>query len=431
MRTRACFSFSLLVLLVLQSISGSAYTPARSGQGIRLRWASGAVIQYVFNENFAPNNDNTLVRAAVGDALRTLEAALPLVGGSPEVRFEDAGTTALNKTGLDCVNLVSFTAPDPGDQLDDFTLAQARNFFFLQDGQAQCGSQVIQVTAGQIVDSDMLFNTSKALTTSLVQQDVFDIQGLTLHEGGHWLALDHTGIGAAVMSPFGEGGEAPVRRLHSDDVAGLTDVYGPSEGSISGRITVAGSNVKSAHVVATNTTTGVTTASATSDQDGSYRIVGLPAGSYQVLAEPLDGPVMLLNLSGFFQDGNAVFETSFLTNPVTVASSEVSGVDIEVAMPTTIANLTRVGLLSGNTFFLGAVPISVPRGTDSSIVLDGDNLTGLASFSSPAWFGKAWGCSPMAPEPLVSLPTPAWPPTPLWVLPTSISAAPRLPAGWC
>ena len=212
----------------------------------------------------------------------------------------------------------------------------------------------------------------------------FDIQALALHEAGHWLGLNHTGIGAAVMSPASEGGEAPVRRLHSDDVAGLAATYGSAGGAISGRITTTGDvAVKAAHVVATNATTGLTTASAASDQDGNYRIVGLPASSYRVFAEPLDGPVSLSDLSGFFQDGNAQFETTFLTNPVNVNTAEVSGVDIQVATPMAQANLTRIGLLMGNSFFLGGLPISVPRDTAASVVLDGDNLTGQASFSSP------------------------------------------------
>ena len=47
MRTRACFAFSLLVLLVLQSIPGGAYTPSTTDQGILLRWANGTVIHFV------------------------------------------------------------------------------------------------------------------------------------------------------------------------------------------------------------------------------------------------------------------------------------------------------------------------------------------------------------------------------------------------
>ena len=380
MRASACFAFSLLVLVALRSVPGSAYTPSATSGGILLHWADGTVIRYTFNENFAPNNDDALVRGAVGDALRTLEASVP---GSSGVRFEDAGTTSLNKSGFDCINLITFTASDPEDQLPPGVLAQARTTAITGAGTFDvCGEQ-LTVSAGQIVDADMLYNTTKALSTSLVQEDVFDIQGLALHEGGHWLGLNHTGIVAAVMSPFGEGGEAPVRLLHSDDTAGLTAIYGSSGGAISGRITLAGGgNVKAAHVVATNSTTGVTTASATSDQDG-YRISGLPAGSYKVFVEPYDDPVTLSDLPGFFQDGNAQFETTFLTNPVAVGTSVVSGVDIEVATPTAPANLTRIGLLMGNSFFLGGAPVSVRRGADSSIVLDGDDLSGQASFSSP------------------------------------------------
>ena len=159
MRTRACFAFSLLVLLGLRSIPGSAYTPSTTDQGIPLRWTSGAVIQYKFNQNFAPNNDNTLVRAAVGDALRSLEAALPLNGGNPAVRFEDAGTTSLNKSGLDSTNLITFTATGPEDVLPEGVLAQARTFFNPQNG--------------EIVEVDMLFNTTETFSTSVLQEDVF------------------------------------------------------------------------------------------------------------------------------------------------------------------------------------------------------------------------------------------------------------------
>ena len=40
MRARACFAFSLLVLVALRSIPGSAYTQSTTSEGFRLRWDS-------------------------------------------------------------------------------------------------------------------------------------------------------------------------------------------------------------------------------------------------------------------------------------------------------------------------------------------------------------------------------------------------------
>ena len=384
MRAHAGFAFSLLVFMALLPVPGSAYTPATSAEGVQLRWASGAVIQYVINENFAPNNDNELVRAAIGDALRTLEAALPVQGGSPAVRFEDAGTTSLNKTGVDCVNLITFTATDPDDQLPDGVLAEARQFASTQTGRFEVCGEVQEITAGQILEVDMLFNTSKKFSTAVLGTEIFDIQSLALHEGEHWLGLHHTGIVGAAMSPFGEGG-ALVRRLHTDDAAGLLAIYGTPGAAIAGLITAAdGSPIKGAHVVATGATTGVTTASAVSDENGNYRVGGLPSGSYSVFAEPLDGPVGLGDLPSIFKDGNDDFVTTFLTNPVNVTSGEVSGVNIQAATPAAMnleVLLLEPEIEPGSEFSVGFR--SIRRGTDSAIGMRGTNLAGDLRFSSP------------------------------------------------
>lgn len=45
---------------------------------------------------------------------------------------------------------------------------------------------------------------------------------VALHEAGHALGLDHSDVAGAVMQPFYEG---PVTGLHSDDIAGIQDLY--------------------------------------------------------------------------------------------------------------------------------------------------------------------------------------------------------------
>ena len=55
-----------------------------------------------------------------------------------------------------------------------------------------------------------------------IPSDSYDTQTVWLHEFGHALGLDHSGVDGAVMEPYYEG----VRRaLHSDDIAGIKSLY--------------------------------------------------------------------------------------------------------------------------------------------------------------------------------------------------------------
>jgi len=379
MRAASSVALALVLVLALETVPCGAYTQSTTSNGLGRRWPAGTVIRFTFNQSFAPNNNNDLTRAAISDALRTLELAMPATGG---VRFQDAGATSLNQSGCDLVNLVTFTAPGADDQLPDGVIAEARSFFFQQAGLGECGGQTFEVTPGQIVDVDMLFNTRERFSTVVVEQNAFDIQSIALHEGGHWLGVNHTGILGAVMSPFGDAGTFAVRRLHPDDLAGLRFIHGSVGGAISGRVTAGGAAVLGAHVVASNAATGVATISAVSDQSGNYRITGLPPGSYRLLAEPLDKPVELSNLPSGFASGNASFVTLSLENAVSVGTGEISGVNIQVATPAAM-NLERTGILVGSSALVGGTPKAIRRGADVSIVLGGSNLSGTVRFSSP------------------------------------------------
>lgn len=53
----------------------------------------------------------------------------------------------------------------------------------------------------------------------------YDVQTVWLHEFGHAVGLGHSSVDGAVMEPFYEG---PRRALSSDDIAGITLLYGPA-----------------------------------------------------------------------------------------------------------------------------------------------------------------------------------------------------------
>ena len=49
---------------------------------------------------------------------------------------------------------------------------------------------------------------------------------IALHEIGHALGMDHSGVNAAVMHAITKKGENAVRKLHSDDIVGIRELYG-------------------------------------------------------------------------------------------------------------------------------------------------------------------------------------------------------------
>ena len=135
-------------------------------------------------------------------------------------------------------------------------------------------SFLVDVTNGQIVESDIFFNSSFPWSTAANgETGRFDVESIALHEVGHLYGLGHSALGETEIRPTGRrvlGAEAvmfPVaftagstadRRLRPDDLAGITDIYPRNTppatrlGSVTGTVTKNGAGVLGAHVVAFN-----------------------------------------------------------------------------------------------------------------------------------------------------------------------------------
>jgi hypothetical protein len=169
---------------------------------------------------------------------------------------------------------------------------------------------VIDVFTGEIIESDVFFNSSFLWSTSAAgDPSRFDLESVAVHEIGHFLGLGHSALGetevnptgdrrvlasGAVMFPISFGrGVTRDRELQPDDIAGVSDLYPDGDferdtGVVRGRVTRNGAGVLGAHVVAFNPETRHLIAAFTLNRNGDFEIAGLAPGPHIIRVEPLD-----------------------------------------------------------------------------------------------------------------------------------------------
>jgi hypothetical protein len=208
-------------------------------------------------------------------------------------------------------------------------------------GEQLSASALPSTFVGQILDADVLLRpadaTTKFATPAVLSANpnAYDLESILTHELGHTFGFSHSAVWRAMMFPFAPppgqftgvrpGTQSPDAPLSDDDRTGLRVLYpDPSDtihvGTIRGHVLPANplvlpvsppgvTGIFPAQVVAVDNATGAVAATmiagwSCSDPgpaqfDGSFAFERLPVGaaqSYQIYAEPLDGPVTLGNV---------------------------------------------------------------------------------------------------------------------------------------
>jgi len=354
-----------LLALTLLSVALPAYPAARltyqlNGVAVPVSWQSSAFpLRYAIDRrvvNARPGMEDVIARAfgewtAVGDA---------------SLKFASAGVVDGATPGKDGQN--SITLADDLFQNQHY-YAITTNWY---DESGHMTEADIQIDAGTLNGS-------------------CDLQQLVAHEVGHMLGLDHSGVLSSVMYPYV--GKVGMPSLDSDESIAIAGIYPHPNGSdsgatLEGRVLGDGNPIFAAQVVALSAK-GEPVATALTDQQGNFTIDGVPAGTYRLYAEPLDGPVEVSNLSGVWRNAKVTsFPTQFAGGgALAVESGKVYGNLIVNASGVVQLNPKWIGASAPDAagVSLMAAPVIVHAGDTIALAVGGDGFTsGMTTFEVPS-----------------------------------------------
>lgn len=337
--------------LAVPSFAGVRLTYPVAGAPMQVAWPQNTAIRYEVDRTVADRYGTTIDKAfaawtAVTDA---------------NVRFESAGVADV-KWGEDGIN--SVTALDSLFKDQGF-LALTTNWYDTKGMMTEADIQV---------DSSLVGSAYPALPT-------------IEHEIGHLLGLDHSAVLSSIMYPYVAKDMTP--NLDSDDriaISGVYPKYDPAlvGATLNGRVVNDSGGIFAAQVVAVNER-GEPVATGLSETTGEFTLEGVPAGSYRLYAEPLDGPVDPRNLAGVYGAAKVTaFPTQFISGPAMhVDSGKVYGnLTINVAGVPPRLNPKYIGVsASGSDFTLNSSPITLKPGATMAIAVGGDGFTsGMTKF---------------------------------------------------
>jgi hypothetical protein len=379
-----------LVLVAALTLAGPApsraytlqYTNAAATQ--QLHWPTTTVNVAL---STSLNNPPAYVHATGAQVVAAARRALSRWSLASNVQFNVIPSASQTTVGQDGVSLITIAQQNASQ----FSIPE------------QPGRTFVFTDANGITEADLALNPSVArrdpvtggLVASFFSTDgtdgSYDLESTFVHEIGHMLGLEHSGVVGATMQPRqGANGTynlpaLNMRTLSSDDVAGVRAIYGPRQGlgSIAGRVaynSTSGIAAFGAHVFVEETATGRTVAGNVALPDGRYRIDGLPPGQYRVVVENLDEPVSsreIASNAGGYTGLTQATVAPFLTveaGLVNVGADATSSLDVAVQGGNPAVNPAFVGLGPVASGMLSSVAVPLIPGRPATVLVGGDQM---------------------------------------------------------
>jgi hypothetical protein len=148
------------------------------------------------------------------------------------------------------------------------------------------------------IEADIVFNAVQfnwSADFNSVDTSKQFIEATAAHEIGHFIGLKHSPVGGATMLFRSPGGVNVQAGLSGDEIAAAKWLYGQSMtlaslGRVHGIVTMNGSAVFGAAVLAEETVSGNLVAGTVTRPNGTYELPAMPPGQYGVRVTPLDPP---------------------------------------------------------------------------------------------------------------------------------------------
>jgi len=360
---RITTSVFLSVVLLWTAVPAKGYTYQFTSSSVQVRWMSTQINIALSNSLNAPPANIKPGSDVVGAARR----ALRRWSDAANIQFVESFTSveSVNPSGSgDGINLITVSA-NPVNV--DFTLGR--------NGRTRV---IFDAATGAIRESDLAINPQVQFSTDGTS-GTYDLESTFVHELGHLLGLDHSGVVGATMQPRqGQNFIDPaftIRTLSDDDLAGIRSIYGARSaipvGSIAGNVNYgAGANVW-----AENLYTGRVVGSSITKADGSYRIDQVPPGDYRVVVEYLNEPAVAREITNSSPYGGIGGQPAFLSTEgqTNIAAGTTSILNLTVTLSEPSIN-PRIFGING---VLQGVPAQLAAGRVYRFAVGGNGLANV------------------------------------------------------
>ncbi len=254
------------------------------GEPQGLRWRTETITLAVSSSLIQPGpniKSDSDVIGAIRRSIATWEAAANI---DIEIAFSDK--QSLSPSGA------------TGDGVSLLTIAQTPEnvLLFSRDPDAESAKTRVfySLRGKQIIEGDIVLNPFQQFSTDGTF-GTFDLEATITHEIGHMLGLRHSDVLGATMAAslpriglFGSGA-VNGRGLSFSDIAAIRDLYdlGAEDAaccsSVTGRLTTTGAKpAKEFTVWAEESNSGRVYAMSETAADGTFRLGGMPAGTYSI-----------------------------------------------------------------------------------------------------------------------------------------------------